>query len=400
MISDDITLSNGLRVLTCRRDLGKSAAQLYIRAGLYHGHKPELAHILEHLQATPAGISDGPLHISYCESNATTAFDKSMYYYNGLVPEDFDECARALSNVLATCNTEVLEREKQAVIQELTPKDTPESRFYRTLQHLSAPKVALMYDSYDDRIASIPGTTADDCKRFFNEAYNPANAILILAGTLPEKLESIIEPFEALRSDGVRTADVTWPAQAISDERLVHTEYIQKVNAASIVVLKHAPNYPHTGTYREEAGYRALCAYLRNHRGPLHEELRNKRRLCYGFGVNLNESGPLTFLDFQATTSHLDRTDELIKAYESVLEDIAAKGIPEPFLDSHRKGLRIALLGEQHSFGISDIMDEAIYGLKLNDKIETYSTIQQEDVRAAALALAEQNSIIGISLPE
>lgn len=210
-------LSNGLRVIVHRADRTEMAAVniLYcVGARNENPSKTGFAHLFEHLMfrgTKQVPNFDEPLHKACAENNAFTNNDYTDYYIT--MPRDNVETALWLEADRMTgldISEETLETEKKVVIEEFNQRyrNQPYGDQWMLLRSMAYkvhpyrwPTIGLSPDHVRD-------ATLADVKTFHVRYYNPANAILSVAGNIdPDTIFSMAEKWFGGIPAGVRPAD-------------------------------------------------------------------------------------------------------------------------------------------------------------------------------------------------
>ena len=193
------TLENGLRVIVCP-DHGAPVLTVNViyKVGSFdEDHtRTGLAHLFEHLMFDNTSTGMDKQYDIMCakaggSNNAYTTYDHTTYYIT-LPSHQIDlglwleaERMRSFSitdKALATQRSVVIEEIKQNVMNQ------PYMRWVFAMQK-AAFKAGSGYswDTYGDP-AHVASTTLDDASGFHARFYNPANAVLVIAGdTTPEE---------------------------------------------------------------------------------------------------------------------------------------------------------------------------------------------------------------------
>jgi len=193
-------LSNGLKVLIYEdRFAPVVSTQIYYRVGSYNEPKglTGISHLLEHM-SFKSSTHFAPLEYertieeSGGESNGFTSLHRTGYYANLHKDRyEFELKYEAERMVNLLIDVQEFEPEKGVVMEErrLWHND-PHQYFFEQLDLVS-------YTNHPYRnptvgfMADIERTTRDDVYRWYKTYYNPANAVLVIAGS--------VEPEEALK---------------------------------------------------------------------------------------------------------------------------------------------------------------------------------------------------------
>jgi zinc protease len=189
----EFTLKNGLRVIV-HEDPTVQIAVLNI---LYDvGSRDEdpdktgFAHLFEHLMfggSVNIPNYDEPLQMVGGENNAFTNTDITNYYLT--VPAANIETGFWLESdrmLSLSFDPQVLEVQRKVVIEEFKQRylNQPYGDVWLKLRPLSYKVHPYQWATIGKEIAHIENATMDDVKSFFSSHYNPANAIMVVAGNI------------------------------------------------------------------------------------------------------------------------------------------------------------------------------------------------------------------------
>ncbi|MEO7175871.1 MAG: pitrilysin family protein [Saprospiraceae bacterium] len=205
------TLSNGLRILI-HQDKSTPMAALSVQYNVgARNEKPELtglAHLFEHLMFSGSKNVpdfDTPIQLAGGDNNAYTNSDLTNFH--AVVPaQNLDTLLWLEADRMADLrlNKRKLDNQKKVVIEEF--KETCLNQPYGDVWHHLA---ALAYKDHPYRwpvIGEIPehveAVEMEDAKQFYHQYYQPANAVLAVAGNIePEEvLEKIRYWFDDIAS--------------------------------------------------------------------------------------------------------------------------------------------------------------------------------------------------------
>lgn len=217
-------LSNGLEVLIYEDHFAPVVStQIYYRVGSYNEPKglTGISHLLEHMafkstEHYPAKEYDRAIELAGGENNGFTATHRTGYYAN--LNKDRYEIelkfeAERMAKLLMT--DEEFEPEKGVVMEErrLWHND-PHQYFFEQLNLMSYthhpyrnPTVGFMQD--------LERTTRDDVYAWYRTYYNPANALIVIAGSVDpgDALKKIEKYFGGIAGTEVDEMVFTEPVQ-------------------------------------------------------------------------------------------------------------------------------------------------------------------------------------------
>lgn len=187
------TLANGLKVIY-HQDMSTPLVCMNI---LYdvgardeHPDHTGFAHLFEHLMfggSVNIPNYDEPLQMVGGENNAFTNNDITNYYLT--LPADNAETAFWLESdrMLSLAFTpKSLEVQRQVVIEEFKQRylNQPYGDVWLLLKPLAYKVHPYQWNTIGKEIAHIENATMDDVKDFFKRFYHPANAIMVVAGSI------------------------------------------------------------------------------------------------------------------------------------------------------------------------------------------------------------------------
>src|SRR3989344_9284956 len=127
---EKLVLDNGLQVLLDPKPLEKCGVMLIVNSGNSNDVVPGTAHLLEHLQGAAAKVYGDAEELNYVDDrNATTAYEMTHYHFFDILPEHLDFALGNLLKVLSPMNIPVIDREKNAVRNELSGRQEPHNKF-------------------------------------------------------------------------------------------------------------------------------------------------------------------------------------------------------------------------------------------------------------------------------
>ena len=190
---EKFTLNNGLRVLVHE---DKSTPMAVINV-LYdvgardeHIEKTGFAHLFEHLMfggSVNIPVYDEPLQVAGGENNAYTTNDLTNYYCQ--LPSENIETAFWLESdrmISLAFSKKSLEVQRKVVCEEFKEHyiNKPYGDVWHKLRELVYTTHPYRWMTIGKELKHIEDVTLDDVKAFFKKHYNPANAILVVAGNV------------------------------------------------------------------------------------------------------------------------------------------------------------------------------------------------------------------------
>ena len=190
---EKFSLDNGLKVLVHEDKSTPMAVVnvLYdVGARDEHADKTGFAHLFEHLMfggSVNIPVYDEPLQLAGGENNAFTTNDLTNYYCQ--LPADNIETAFWLESdrmISLAFSKKSLEVQRKVVCEEFKEHyiNKPYGDVWHKLRELVYTIHPYRWMTIGKELKHIEEATLEDVKAFFNKHYNPANAILVVAGNV------------------------------------------------------------------------------------------------------------------------------------------------------------------------------------------------------------------------
>lgn len=254
---EEFTTANGLRVIV-HEDPTVQIAVLNI---LYdvgsrdeHPDKTGFAHLFEHLMfggSVNIPNYDEPLQMVGGENNAFTNTDITNYYLTvpaaNLETGFWLESDRMLS---LSFDPEVLEVQRKVVIEEFKQRylNQPYGDVWLKLRPLTYKVHPYQWATIGKEISHIENATMDDVRSFFFEHYNPANAILVVAGGVTvDQVKKLTEKWFGNIPSGKKKQRIL-PAEPRQQQKRV-LEVEADVPASALYKSYHMPGRFHHDYY-------------------------------------------------------------------------------------------------------------------------------------------------------
>lgn len=190
---EKFSLDNGLKVLVHEDKSTPMAVVnvLYdVGARDEHADKTGFAHLFEHLMfggSVNIPLYDEPLQLAGGENNAFTTNDLTNYYCQ--LPAENIETAFWLESdrmISLAFSKKSLEVQRKVVCEEFKEHyiNKPYGDVWHKLRELVYTTHPYRWMTIGKELKHIEEATLEDVKTFFNKHYNPANAILVVAGNV------------------------------------------------------------------------------------------------------------------------------------------------------------------------------------------------------------------------
>lgn len=286
-----ITLKNGLRLVTIKRDTSIASVQAGVKVGsLYENDKEKgISHFIEHVLFKGTELFNNEELNSLLEErggeyNAYTDYNCTVLSMTALM-EEIQECIKLMSQMLIspTFLEKELEKERGVILAELrTSKDDLEDLSFRKVNEAAFDKSPLKYDTIGEE-RTVKSFKRRQIVEFYKKYYVPNNCCITLVSNLEHKTaqELIMKYFE----------DWKWQELERPQFLIEKNKYIKKISykkeieQCTIIYLFTFYNL----TKEEELALKIL-----NHKfgesanSILFRELREERGLAYDVYTHLD----------------------------------------------------------------------------------------------------------------
>lgn len=331
---DTFTLSNGLRVIH-HYDANTPLAVVNI---LYNvgarDENPELtgmAHLFEHLMfggSKNAVSYDEPLQRASGENNAFTSNDITNYYVT-LPAENLETALWLESDRMFQLNLtpKTLEVQQGVVIEEFKQRylNQPYGDMWLYFRPLAYTQHPYRWATIGKELAHIEKVTLEDLFLFYQQFYNPSNAILVIAGNVSVDLcKSLVSKwFGDIPSGPVNTNNYTKEPVQTESRRL---ELLKDVPMTSLSLGFHCGKRIDTSFYDLDLLSDILGA---SGSSRLYQRLVKEDRLFADISAYSTESLDEGLFIISGKIFPGIQVEEAEKAIWQVLEEFMAKPIPD-----------------------------------------------------------------------
>lgn len=188
----EITLQNGLRLITIKRDTSIASIQAGIKVGsLYENDKEKgISHFIEHMlfKGTELFTNEelnSKLEERGGEYNAYTDHNCTVFTMTALT-EEIEECTKLMSEMLikSTFKEDEIEKERGVILAELrTSKDDIEDLSFRRVNEAAFEKSPLKYDTIGEE-RTVNSFKRDQIVKFYKEYYVPNNCCITMVSNM------------------------------------------------------------------------------------------------------------------------------------------------------------------------------------------------------------------------
>lgn len=325
----EVTLKNGLRLVTIKRDTSIASVQAGVKVGsLYENDKEKgVSHFIEHMLFKGTKLFNNEELNSLLEErggeyNAYTDYNCTVLSMTALM-EEIEECIKLMAQMLIspTFSEEELEKERGVILSELrTSKDDLEDLSFRRVNEAAFDKSPLKYDTIGEE-RTVKSFKRKQIVEFYKKYYVPNNCCITLVSNLDHKMaqELVMKYFE------------DWKWQELNRPQFLSekNKYIKKISykkdieQCTIIYLFTFYNL----TKEEELALKIL-----NHKfgesanSILFRELREERGLAYDVYTHLDLTTFVKTL-YVYTAVGEENLEEAIEVIESCIKRIKSEEI-------------------------------------------------------------------------
>jgi zinc protease len=393
---DRFRLDNGLTVLF-HKDITTPMAvvnTLYdVGARDESEDKTGFAHLFEHLMfggSVNIPDFDAPLQMAGGESNAFTSNDITNYY-NVLPAKNIEtalwlESDRMLSLAFTPKSLEV---QRNVVIEEFKQRylNQPYGDVWLELRPLAYTTHPYKWATIGKEISHIEDAEMEDVKTFFGKHYNPANAILCIAGNFELKeIKSLVNKWYGSIPGGIKPARMlsAEPEQLEFREKTIERE----VPVDAFYYAFKMPERRHEGYYYADVLSDALG---RDKSSRLYVSLKKNLKLVSEVNAYITGSMDEGLLLISGKLNDGITFEQLDEALWNELEAMRSKVIPQSEL--HRLMIKMRTAREFQEQGLLNrAMNLCVFELLgdaegINLEREIYDSIQPEHLQESAMRL-------------
>lgn len=342
-------LSNGMRVLLCRRpQLHRTCILLNVASGCRDEHAPGTAHMLEHiifrgsktypsLRQMSQAFEDHGADFNAYTAREVTSFDVSM------PSESFEPVVRILGEVLSEPKLSGIAAERDIIREEiLSDYDADKS-----LINVDDLLVSLFYGDAGHPIAGDPDDlsriTKQEVVDFFNAHYAAPNMLLVIAGPIGTHAETLRVLEEAFRP--LPTEFHPWPRREMPAIYLnalsagprpapgLHIKRYDGATQSEILLGFLCPDTSHAVFAPLEMLVRVLDDGMASR---LSRKLVEDLALVYDAEAFLSTTAETTLMQIRASCRHR-RAPKVIEAIYAILGELADAEITPAELERIRR---------------------------------------------------------------
>jgi zinc protease len=412
------TLQNGMQVVVIpdrRAPVVTHMVWYKVGAADEPKNKAGVAHLLEHLMFKgtpkyPDGAFSRSIRANGGDENAFTSQDYTAYFQRVMkerLPLVMELEADRMQNLVLTDENVLPER---AVVQEERRERTDNEPGGLLAEQLDA--ALFTAHPYGKPIIGWMGEVAEltrqDALDFYAQHYEPANAILIVAGDVTaEEVKTLAEkyygPLKNIRPVAERRRTMEPPPNAerrvtMRDARVSTPSWQRQYLASSARTLPQ----------REELALSLLADILGGgNQSRLYQKLTVDRKIAAYAGASFNgDMLDYGTFDIYAAPNADVTVEEVEKGVDEILADVLARGVTQEELDRSRNSIIASatyLLDSQETlarlFGVALTTGQSIDDVMNWEKDIAQVTV--EDVNNAARNVLEPKaSVTGLLLPE
>jgi zinc protease len=393
-------LDNGLRVLV-HEQRGEPVVAVHVMVHVGSRHEPPgrtgFAHLFEHLlfqgsQHVPSGEHFRLVQDAGGTLNGSTWFDRTNFFE--ILPSNALELALWLESdrlgwFLPALDLAKFETQRAVVQNERRQRyeNQPYGLWLETMLALLFPPDHPYAHPTIGAMVDIDAASLDDARAFFETFYCPPNITLVVAGDVEEsRARALVDRWFGPIPSRVPPPAPTAPPVTLEAER--RAVIPARVEVPRIYLGYHAPRWKDP----DSMALAAAAAVLAGHRGArLSRELVHRRLLAQECAATKMQEIEASGLFLAVLTGKPGApVDELIRAYDDVVDELAAKGPSAEETVAARRLLRLGLARRLEDVGgRADALAHAAVLLDDPGFVETQQA-WIEEVDEAAIRVAVQ----------
>ncbi len=396
------TLTNGLELWIEPKTIGHCVATLIISSGNALDVKPETAHLLEHLKGVEAKIYGEANSLNYAERNASTNFDRTIYYFDLFLPKHIPYVLNNLKVILSEIpDISLLNREREAVKNEIKNKLNPSNLFNEKILRKIFPNHSKYLNGIRKRLAALDTATYQDaCLTFWNDHYDPYNVTLYIGGKIPDDLDNLIKDWEKISTRKTKRPVIDWPQEYPLERRIEMIDKNRNDKIALININYQIPSFPKNYSIEENLAKNILIYFLNSTNGPLYTQLRDNLELCYSVGSVSNKFGDASLFTFFAKTGKLSYFRQIEEKWNEIIKKISEEGIPLEFLEIYKDKFEIDSILEDYVFSWESAIRDFKYGIDNDRERIAIESLMPNNIAKVAKDISDRNYLISIELPK
>lgn len=397
----EFTLDNGLRVVVHRDD----SAQIAVLNLIYNvGSRDEneevtgFAHLFEHL------MFGGSKHIENFdvelqrvggENNAFTSPDVTNYYIT--VPKDNLETAFWLESdrmLSLSFDAKVLEVQRKVVIEEFKQRylNQPYGDVWLLLRPLAYKKHSYKWATIGKEIKHIEDATMSQVKSFFEQHYNPNNAVLVVGGNVElDEVKSLAQKYFGPIEKGIERDKKIPQEQKQTERRFLEVE--KDVPQDALYMAFHMPAKTDPSYYAVDLLSDVLG---RGESSRLYQKLVNDEKVFSELGAYVMGSFDPGLMVISGKVNKEFSLKEAESKVWGVIKGLLSDGLSKNELQKVKNQA-----ASSHGFGQIDLLERCIalaYGAVMNktnlvnEENEYFQSVTEGEVMLRAKEiLAESN---------
>jgi zinc protease len=393
---EKFVLDNGLRVLVHPDNSTPMAVVNVMYDVGARDENPEqtgFAHLFEHLMfggSINIPEYDEPLQMAGGENNAYTTNDLTNYYIQ--LPVENLETALWLESdrmLSLAFSPESLEVQRKVVCEEFKEHyiNKPYGDVWHHLRKLIYTKHPYQWMTIGKELKHVEDAKLDDVKAFFQKHYNPANAILVIAGPVTsEQVKPLVEKWFGSIPSGNKYHRQLPVEPEQTAARLLTIQ--AKVPATAFFKVWHTggrldANYHATDLITEILGGGASS---RLYQGLVKEQRLFSSISCYHFGSI--DPGVLVIEGKLVEGVHIDAAD---KAVMAEVERLLAEGVTENELQKVKNKTEsllafedMSLMNRANNLAFYELLGDANV---MNTEFSKYEAVDVATLRTVAAAI-------------
>lgn len=387
------TLSNGLTLITIKRDTQLAALNIGVKVGAVCENEYErgVSHFIEHMlfKGTTTRSNEelnSELENLGGEYNAYTDYTSTVFNTTTL-NEEFPKALELLSDLVQnpTFNSEDMEKERGVILAEIrSGKDDVEDLSFGMINDMAFEKSSLKIDVIGKEHI-VKRLTREDLLKYYNNHYSPDNTVISIVSALDhDHVKEMVEKSFSKWNRGTENKVKLEFEKNRSEYRVTHRDNMEQ---STILYLYTFPGL----SKKEELALRVFNhKFGESSNSILFRELRENKGLAYDVYTSLDITNDLKTLYIYSAVAP-EEVEDTITTIDQCISDIKERKIKfdEGTIDLMKKVFKTAVAStledssDLANYVVHQAMDnENIY--QFNEDMENLNDIDAGDLYAVA----------------
>lgn len=397
-----ITLENGLKIITIKKDTKLAAINIGVKIGSLYEEENErgVSHFIEHMMFKGTETRNNEklnneLEFLAGEYNAYTDYTSTVYSI-ACLEEEIENATELLGDMMINSSflKEEMKKEKGVILAEIrTSNDDVEDLSFRRANELGFNKSPLKNEILGSS-KTVSSFKREDLLNYYKKYYTPDNAVISMVSSLDhEVMQTIIKKFFS-KWEGIchKKGNIIME----NNNSLIEETFKHNIEQCTVTYL-----YSLKDLEKEDE----LALKILNHKlgessnSLLFRELREKRGLAYDVYTYLDLSKNVKTLHIFTAISE-DVIDETIDVIDKCIEDIKEKRIIVDYntLELMKKVHKTAIISTMENssdlcnYVLHQLLDdEDIY--EFNNDMEKLNNLTEDDIYKVASKLLNKPTV-------